>query len=112
MMAQVLFSDIFFDKDPHLNAVELALSEPKWIIQQLWKSKIDWDELLPSDRSTNTDTKLHVFADASKIAYGVACYIRFKVNNRPKCSFIMSKCKIAPVNKSQNLFHNLNYKLP
>ena len=49
MMAQVLFSDIFFDKDPHLNAVELALSEPKWIIQQLWKSKIDWDELLLSD---------------------------------------------------------------
>ena len=48
---------------------------------------------------TNTDTGLHVFADASKIAHGVACYIRFKVNNRPKCSFIMSKSKLALVNK-------------
>ena len=47
--------------------------------------------------STNTHTELHVFVDASKIAYDVACYIRFKVNNRRKCSFIMSK--LAPVNK-------------
>ena len=114
-----LISSIF---DP-LGFITPALIEPKWIIQQLWKRKIDWDELLPSDLtkcwqkwldnlpdiqnitldrwygSTNTDTELHVFADASKIAYGVACYIRFKVNKRPKCSFIMSKSKLAPVNK-------------
>ena len=104
-----------------LGFITPALTEPKWIIQQLWKRKIDWDELLPDltncwqkwleslphiqnitlDRwygSTNTDTELHVFADASKVAYGVVCYIRFKVNNRPKCSF-MSKSKLAPVNK-------------
>ena len=114
-----LISSIF---DP-LGFITPALIEPKWIIQQLWKRKIDWDELLPSDLtkrwqkwldnlpdiqnitldrwygSTNTDTELHVFADASKIAYGVACYIRFKANKRPKCSFIMSKSKLAPVNK-------------
>ena len=49
--------------------------------------------------STDTDTELHVFADASKIAYGVACYIRFKVNSRPKCSFVMSESKLAPAHK-------------
>ena len=49
--------------------------------------------------STDTDTELHVSADASKMAYGVACYIRFEVNNRPKCSFVMSKSKLASVNK-------------
>ena len=32
--------------------------------------------------STNTETELHVFADALKIAHGVASYIRFKVNNQ------------------------------
>ena len=37
--------------------------------------------------------------DASKIAYGAACYIRFAVNNHPKCSFVMSKSKLAPMNK-------------
>ena len=49
-------------------------------------------------RSTDTDIELHVFADASKTGYYFACYIRFKVNNQPKCSF-MSKSKLAPVNK-------------
>ena len=34
--------------DP-LGLIALALAELKWIIQQLWKRKIDWKELLPSD---------------------------------------------------------------
>ena len=40
-----LISSIF---DP-LVFITPALIEPKWIIQQLWKRKIDWDEILPSD---------------------------------------------------------------
>ena len=60
-MPQVLFFDIFFNKDPYLNAVELALSEPKWIIQQLWKSKIDWDEILPSDLTKRWQTWLEIY---------------------------------------------------
>ena len=28
MMAQVLFFDIFFEKDPHLNAVEYSVTDP------------------------------------------------------------------------------------
>ena len=34
--------------DP-LGLIAPDLIEPKMIIQQLWKTKIDWDELLPSD---------------------------------------------------------------
>ena len=48
---------------------------------------------------TDTDIDLHVFTDASKITYGLACYIRFKVNNQLKCSFVMSKSKLSPVKK-------------
>ena len=69
---------------------------------QKWLDNLPDIQNITLDRwygSTNTDTELHVFADASKIAYGVACYIRFKIKNRPKCSFIMSKSKLAPVNK-------------
>ena len=40
-----LISSIF---DP-LGFITPALIQPKSIIQQLWKRKIDWDELLPSD---------------------------------------------------------------
>ena len=119
-----LISSIF---DP-LGLIVPALIELKWIIQQLWKRKIDWDEFLPSDLTkcwqkwldnlpdiqnitldrwygpTDTDTELHVFADASKIAYGVACYIRFKVINRPKCSFFMSKSKGIQNIHKRNLY--------
>ena len=82
-------------------------------MQQFWKTKTDCDKLLPSDlikcwqkwldnppdiqnialdrwyRSRDTVTELHVFAYASKIAYGLASYSRFKVNNQPKCSFVL-----------------------
>ena len=33
----------------HLGIVSLCLIEPKLIIQELWKRKVDWDEELPSD---------------------------------------------------------------
>ena len=60
---------------------------------------------------TSTHIELHAFVDASKIAYGIACYIRFKVNNQPKWSFLILKPKLASVKtKYQNQFHNLNYK--
>ena len=119
-----------------LGFITPALTEPKWIIQQLWKRKIDWDELLPSDLtkrwqkwlgnvpdiqnitldrwygSTNTDTELNVFADASKIAYGVACYIRFKVKNRPNAVLLCQNPNLRLSIRSQNRFHNLNYRLP
>ena len=69
---------------------------------QKWLDNLPDIQNITLDRwygSTNTDTELNVFADASKIAYDVACCITFKVNNRLKCSFIMSKSKLAPVNK-------------
>ena len=62
---------------------------------------------------TDTDIDLHVFTDASKITYGLACYIRVKVKSQLKCSFVMSKSKPAPVNKvSKSIPQLLNYKLP
>ena len=51
----------------------------------------------------DNDTELDIFADASKIAYGVACYIRFKFNNQPECSFGYVKSKLVPVNKKSKL---------
>ena len=56
-------------------------------------------------RSTDTDIELLIFADASKIAYGIPCYI--KVNNQPKCSFGMSKSKDASVNKKSKCIPQL-----
>ena len=76
-----------------------------WVQNELCKRKIHWDQFLPLhlikyrqkwqenlpdtqnitlDRwrgSTDTDIKLQVFTDASKIGHGVACYFRFKAQN-------------------------------
>ena len=107
-----------------------ALTEPIWIIQQLWNRKIDWDKLLPSDltkladihnitldrwyRSIDTDTELHVFADASKIAYSIACYIRFKVNNQPNtvllCQNPLAKSTCTTSCPDCIMFKTKNYK--
>ena len=97
----------------------------KLILQQLWKFKIDWDELMPIDVSTHfqnwvessknltnwklprgyfpqiawkdlNNLELHGFCDASEKAYGAVVYIRTKVNNNYKVSFVMARGRVAP----------------
>ena len=58
-----LISSIF---DP-LGFITPALIEPKWIIQQLWKRKIDWDELLPSDLTKRWQKWLDNLPDVQNI---------------------------------------------
>ena len=103
--------------------VSPCLIEPKLVIQELWKRKVDWDEDLPSDlkyqfqewRSqlryiprifvsryygieTDTETtEFHFFADSSNQAYGVVVYLRSKLNSDVKVSFVLGKSRLAPI---------------
>ena len=49
----------------------------------------------------NNDTELHIFTDATAIAYGAVAYFRCKYQDKFKCSFIMSKARLAPINEKQ-----------
>ena len=97
--------------------------EPKLIIQSLWKQKIDWDGETPTDLkqrfllwkkklqswdaiqiprwyglNSSTDAELHIFTDASTFAYyGAVAYFRYNKGNDTRCSFIMSKSRLAPI---------------
>ena len=108
--------------DP-LGFITPALIEPKWIVQELWRRKIKWDESLPSDLQkrwlkwletlkdienitvvtwygfSSTDIELDILANASKIAYSAVCYLQDKSKNKINCSFVMSKSRLAPVNQ-------------
>ncbi|XP_055613926.1 uncharacterized protein LOC129760310 [Uranotaenia lowii] len=97
------------------------------LIQELWRSKIGWDEPLKpeaynrwtqwfrviehisnirisrcyfpcADIATYENTELHVFVDASEVAYCCVLYLRtFNHEADPQCSLITAKAKVAPL---------------
>ena len=104
-----------------------ATLEPKLIIQEIWKRKLDWDEELTPDlkhrwndgKATlhklpsieiprwygfnflqESALEFHVFADALSCAYGAVTYLRFQSNSELKCSFVIGKSRIAPIKEN------------
>ncbi|GFT13515.1 integrase catalytic domain-containing protein [Trichonephila clavipes] len=94
----------------------------KIFYQKLWLTKTDWDSPIPQQltedwlkfqkafnainyltvprwvilTADNTE-ELHVFADASSLAYAAAIYCRQKYNSKIKVQLLVSKTKVAPV---------------
>ena len=87
------------------------------LIQMAWKLGIGWDEQLPTNIldlyaefaldvqkvtnfkiprklfSLSTDFELHILADASKTAYGAACYLVSENESK----LVLAKAKLAPI---------------
>ncbi|XP_078370370.1 uncharacterized protein LOC144654152 [Oculina patagonica] len=108
--------------DP-LGFVEPVTVKAKIMMQELWKQNLKWDEELPGSFKENWvkwlnelqnltplgiprqyfnndggKVQLHVFCDSSQLAYGAVAYLRgTKPKSETKCTFTMSKSKVAPI---------------
>jgi hypothetical protein len=107
--------------DPH-GWVSPVIIRAKLIIQELWRAGDDWDkpveekirqewaqlyEELPAieqiriprwlQTTSNRETQVHMFADASSKAYGVVVYVRTKINDTWKAQLLCSRNKVAPL---------------
>ena len=102
------------------------LIEAKYIIQQLWREKLDWDKPIPNylnkrwnlwkremnsiltisvtrwfgfHLSLTNEIELHIYCDASQIAYGAVAYLRCLEENANQysVSFVLSKSRLTPM---------------
>ncbi|KAH1014408.1 hypothetical protein HUJ04_003249 [Dendroctonus ponderosae] len=109
--------------DP-LGFVSPAVVCAKLLMQRIWVRKLCWDDELPTDLKENWKTnsrklsdvshlkisrwvfeskdiseiQIHVFSDASMVAYGACIYIRAIYEDKSVSSnFLCSKSRIAPI---------------
>ncbi|VDK46038.1 unnamed protein product, partial [Cylicostephanus goldi] len=116
--------------DP-LGLLSPATLPGKAFLQSLWKDKLLWDETLPAAKEERWEEilsswtvpgistprliveceericyeyDLHVFADASSVAYCVTAYLVQRKENTPiRSSLIMSKSRLAPLGHSMTI---------
>ena len=112
--------------DPHGLVAPFVL-RAKLILQKLWRLGFDWDKpisgpllgaweawkadlpllvtlsvprcyLINQPSAQYVGPQIHVFADASEVAFGAAAYWRFETQDHPyHCSFIFGKTRLAPI---------------
>ncbi|XP_058817853.1 uncharacterized protein LOC131681159 [Topomyia yanbarensis] len=97
----------------------------KILIQEIWRSNIDWDETITAVQlakwhtwlkviekvetvsvprcyrlitscSPQTNVQLHVFVDASINGIAAVAYLRFEEDDKIECSFVAAKTRVAP----------------
>lgn len=119
---RIMLSEVarLFDPTGFLSPVTIV---GKTIIQRLWQENCGWDEQIPTHlkrqwlqlqsqlvylnelkiprwigTSRDTTMELHIFSDASSIAYAAAVYAKVTSgNNESSIMLVAAKAKVAPV---------------
>ncbi|GFW83530.1 DUF1758 domain-containing protein [Trichonephila clavipes] len=102
-----------------------ALLLPKLLMQEAWRGKIGWDELLPVElehkyrllqetmhlmskctiprrffAENYDDATLHIFTDASAYAYTTCAFLRCEFKGQVTVKLIAAKARLTPMKKS------------
>ncbi|GBM48005.1 hypothetical protein AVEN_34341-1 [Araneus ventricosus] len=102
-----------------------ALLLPKLLMQEAWRGKIGWDEVLPVElehkyrlwektmhfmskcsisrrlfAENYDDFTLHIFTDASAYAYATCAFLRCEFKAQVTVKLIAAKARLAPMKKS------------
>ncbi|GFX19484.1 uncharacterized protein TNCV_2073931 [Trichonephila clavipes] len=105
-----------------------VISKAKIFLQRLWRSKLEWNDLLPAEEYREWQQflvsleninnieiprrilvafpeviEIHGFADASERCYGAAVYCKSKnLKSETLVRLITSKSRVAPIKKPDN----------
>ncbi|GFW89949.1 uncharacterized protein TNCV_864791 [Trichonephila clavipes] len=79
-----------------------VISKAKIFLQRLWRSKLEWNDLLPAEEYREWQIpkviEIHGFADASERCYGAAVYCKSKnLKSETLVRLITSKSRVAPI---------------
>ncbi|GBN30474.1 hypothetical protein AVEN_42034-1 [Araneus ventricosus] len=121
---RVLLSVIYSVYDP-IGFTAPALLLPKLLMQEAWRGKIGWDEVLPVElehkyrlwektmhfmskcsisrrlfAENYDDFTLHIFTDASAYAYAACAFLRCEFKGHVTVKLIAAKARLAPMKKS------------
>ena len=69
----------------------------KWIDKYQSAPPIELPRCINPKSSAIELHELHIFSDASQLAYGAVAYIRTSSEKDVSCSFLISKAKVAPI---------------
>ncbi|XP_035218053.1 uncharacterized protein LOC118191358 [Stegodyphus dumicola] len=100
---------------------------PKVLLPNIWKRKIDWDDVLPIDISNrilawvkepsllkeckipqrlvsgpfeDCRISLHCFCDASEVSYAACIFLRSEFNEKISVKLVTSKSRVAPTKEN------------
>ena len=123
---RVVLSEISRLYDP-LGLASAVTIKARIALQDIWRAKnFDWDDPLPDEISVRCqtlfkeiqglrtlefprclqpenvsgDSELHVFADASGVAYGAVAYLLWPTVNGPEVRLVAAKARVAPLRQT------------
>ena len=75
---------------------EKCKSMQTWMDNYMCYPPIEVPHCLTVDIATSKTYELHVFTDASQLAYGAVAYARIISEHGVSCCFLMSEAKVVP----------------